>query len=157
MHLDDRIQQTPGWKFNEWELKGVPLRVEIGPKEVQAGEVVVARRDNQEKMKMKKGAVKKEVKKLLEEIQKGLLSRSSQFLKENTFRVDDYGEFKKVMKAQKGFLSAFWCESRECEDKIKEETKATNRCLPMGTKKEKGKCVYCGKESAYRWLFGQAY
>ncbi|MDP3994339.1 MAG: proline--tRNA ligase [bacterium] len=155
--IDDRLAQTPGWKFNEWELKGVSLRIEIGPKELETDEVVVVRRDNGEKMKKEFRDLRIEVEKLLESIQNILLENSKKFLAENTHRVDDYGEFKEIMKTKRGFISAFWCDCSDCEEKIKNETKATIRCLPQDSKKEKGPCIYCGGQSDHRWLFGQSY
>lgn len=162
--VDDRQEQTPGWKFNEWELKGVPVRLEVGKEEVRSGMVTVVRRDSGEKVKSKidlpagkAGNLKSKIEELLKDIQGNLLDQSESFLKENTRNADTYREFKKIMETKRGFIRAFWCENRECEDKIKEETKATVRCLPLDVKEEKGKCVYCDKEAKHRWLFGQAY
>ncbi|MBI4100452.1 proline--tRNA ligase [Candidatus Microgenomates bacterium] len=155
--LDNREEQSPGRKFNEWELKGVPIRLEIGPKEIETEEVLIVRRDNGEKIKVGNEDVLQTVKKLLEEIQTNLLNRSRKFLEENTLDVENYEDFKKVMSSKRGFIRAFWCEDPKCEEKIKEETKATTRCLPLDSPEENGKCIYCGKDAVHRWLFGQAY
>ena len=92
-----------------------------------------------------------------EEIQNGLLAKHKKFTEENTHEINTYQEFKEIMEGPKGFISAFWCENPECEKKIKDETKASTRCLPLDFKEEKGKCIYCGKEAHHRWLFAQAY
>lgn len=155
--IDNRDTKSVGWKFNEWELKGVPVRIEIGQKEIESGELTVYRRDKGEKFKMQKSKVKIEVKTVLEEIQKNLFNNHKEFTEKNTFVVDSYDEFKTIMKTTRGFIRAFWCEDKECEAKIKEETKATTRCLPLGAVSEKGKCIYCGKPATHRWLFAQAY
>lgn len=155
--LDDREEQTPGWKFNEWELKGIPVRLEIGPKEVAAEEVLLVRRDTNEKLKIKNEKLSWEIKRILEEIQNNLLSRSRKFLEENTFDAFSYEEFKKIMEGKRGFIRAFWCEDQGCEDKIKAETKATTRCLPLDSKNEEGQCILCGRPAIHRWFFGQAY
>ena len=97
------------------------------------------------------------VKKHLSIIQEERLKKSQEFLKNSTFEVVDYKKFQEIMKDKRGFIKAFWCESPECEKSIKTETKATIRCLPLDAKKEKGKCVYCGKPSIHRWIFAQAY
>jgi len=159
VELDERRQYSPGWKFNEWELKGVPLRIEIGNEEVSKNYLTVVRRENSEKSKIKNQKSKTQIKiqKLLDEIQDNLYTRAEKLLKENTHKVDDYKEFKKIMKEKKGFLWAFWCGNPKCERKIKEETKATIRLLPLQAKKQKGKCIYCGKKAQNLWLFAQAY
>jgi len=157
VEIDARTEYSCGWKFNEWELKGAPLRIEIGPRELKAKEATFVRRDNGEKTKVKISKLNSEVKNVLEDIQKGLFEKSKKHLKENTREASSYEEFKKIIENEKGFVKAFWCESAECEAKIKEQTKATTRCLPHDAKKEKGKCIYCGKDSCYKWVFAQAY
>jgi prolyl-tRNA synthetase len=155
--LDDREEETPGWKFNEWELRGVPIQMMIGQEEVKKQIVTLGRRDEQKKWQVRLNLVVEEVKKTLDQIQESLFSKAEIFLRENTFEVDDYSEFKEIMKDKRGFIKAFWCEDPQCEAKIKEETKATSRLLPLDAKKEKGKCVYCGKTAQHRWYFAQAY
>lgn len=155
--VDDREEQSPGWKFNEWELKGVPVRLEVGSRELESGELVAVRRDLGDKIKVPKNQVRKVVTTLLEDIQDNLLGCSEKMLRENTREVETYEEFKELMGSKRGFISAFWCERKDCEEKIKEETKATVRCLPLVAKEEEGTCVYCGKKATHRWLFGQSY
>lgn len=155
--VDERKEYTPGWKFNEWELRGVPLRIEIGSKEVDGGNVTLVRRDKSLKLKVQSVKLQLKVKNLIEEIQKDLWGKAKHFLEENTHLVDSYEEFEKIMAGKRGFINAFWCGDPECEKKVKKETRASIRLLPQGAKKEAGKCVYCGKKAEYRWLFGQAY
>lgn len=155
--IDSREAKTVGWKFNEWELKGVPVRIEVGKREVEAGEFTVVRRDTGEKFKVQSSKFKTEIKKLLDDIQQNLLEKNKKFMKENTHTVDTYQEFKTIMSTTKGFLRAFWCEDPACEKTIKEETKATTRCLPLDAKEEKGTCILCGKSAKFRWYFAQAY
>ncbi len=157
VEIDLREEYSIGWKFNEWELKGVPLRIEIGPKELKNKEATLVRRDNGEKSKVKFSKLSNEVKKLLDAIQKDLFEKSKNYLKGNIREASNYNVFKKIMENEKGFIQAFWCENVECEVKIKEETKATTRCLPYNAKKDNGKCIYCGKPADHKWLFAQAY
>lgn len=155
--IDDREEKRLGWKINEWELKGVAVRLEVGPKEVENDEVTVIRRDTGEKLKVKSEKLKIELIKILEDIQNNLFDKMIRFRNENTHQVNTYEEFKKIMLGKKGFIKAHWCEGPECEKKIKEETKATTRVLPLDAKEDKGKCVYCGKEANHLWYFAQAY
>lgn len=161
--VDQRDGESAGFKFNKWEVQGVPLRIEIGSKEAESSEVTVARRDTMEKISVKVEKLKTEVSKLLLEIQNEMLAKHKKFTEENTHTVESYDEFKKIMAGPKGFISAYWCENRECEKKIKDETKASTRCLPVdlvtGQPKEQtlGKCVLCGSKATHRWLFAQAY
>lgn len=155
--VDLQEEQTPGWRFNDWELKGAPVQMMIGPKEVQNKTVTIGRRDEQKKWEVKANNIVGEVKKTLDDIQQSLYSRAEKFKKENTYEAKNYQEFKKIMKGRRGVIKAFWCESPRCEAKIKEETKATSRLLPLDAKKEQGRCIYCGKKAVHRWLFAQAY
>ncbi|MBW3537967.1 proline--tRNA ligase [Candidatus Parcubacteria bacterium] len=157
VRVDTREDERLGFKINKWELKGVPLRIEIGQQEMESDKVTVARRDTGEKLPVLRSDVALAVPKLLDEIQAHLYHQAEQFLRENTHEAVDYHEFKRIMAGQKGFLRAFWCEDSVCEAKIKEETTATTRCLPLDSKPEKGVCVYCGKSAGHRWLFAQAY
>jgi prolyl-tRNA synthetase len=155
--IDNRKEYSVGWKFNEWELKGVPLRIEIGEKEIKEKKVTLARRDNKEKISLPFSSLAQETEKILDSIQKNLFAKSSKFVKDNTREVSDFAEFKDIMKKKKGFIRAFWCERKSCEEEIKKETKATTRCLPLETVEEKGKCVFCKKPAKRKWLFAQAY
>ena len=148
--VDVRDGESLGFKINKWELRGVPLRIEVGQKEIASGKFKMVRRDIGE-------VVEGEVQKILDQIQADMLVKQEKFLQENTHEAADYEQFKKIMESQRGFIKAFWCENAECETKIKEETKASTRCLPLEAKEENGKCVYCGKTAKYRWLFALAY
>ena len=153
--LDDREYISAGFKFNEWEKKGVPIRVEIGGRDIQKGTVTVVRRDTNEKSESSIDSLTTEISMLLSDIQENLLKRSKDRLEKNTHTVDNYEEFKSILKSkEKGFVKSYWCGSKECEDAIKYDTKATNRCkVGSGS----GKCIYCGKECDSQWLFGVAY
>lgn len=156
-HIDLREGWTPGRKFNEWELKGVPVRLEIGEKELKEETITVVRRDTGEKQIMKAKKLIKDVSKLLDEIQGSLLRSAKKFLEDNTREAKNYEEFKQIMSTKRGFIKAYWCERGECEAKIKEETKATTRAKPLDAAAGKGKCIYCGEDAKYIWYFAQAY
>src|SRR5262249_52375009 len=130
--MDDRDAYTPGWKFAEWELRGVPLRLEIGPKDIEKSQVMLARRDTREKMAAPIDGLEDRMTSLLKEIQQALYDRARQFREEHTHRVSSYEDFKKEMEGRPGFLIAAWCGSAECEAKIKAETQATLRNIPFG-------------------------
>ena len=153
--LDDRDTQSAGWKFNEYELMGVPVRIEIGPRDVEKGSVVVVRRDNREKTFVPQTGVHDEVKAILDDLQKSLLEKSKEFREENTHPIDTYDDFK--ARIDEGFLDCHWCEDDACETAIAEETKATIRCVPLAREQEQGECIYCGKPSLGRVLFARAY
>ena len=155
--IDDSDNETIGFRINKWELKGVPLRLELGPKEIEQGNVTVVRRDTGEKLVFPQQELAVKIIELLQLIQDDLYKKAEKFLKDNTHQVDNYDQFKEIISGSRGFISAFWCENAECEKKIKEETKATTRCLPLDTKEQNGKCVYCGQPAKYKWIFGQAY
>lgn len=155
--VDDGDNETFGSKINTWELKGVPVRIEIGPKELEKGIVTAIRRDTGEKKLYSANTLVQSMPKLLEEIQSNLYHDAEKFLEENTRRVDSYDEFKKILATKHGFLAALWCESEDCERNIKTETKATTSCLTLDVKDEDGTCIYCGKPAQHRWLFAQAY
>lgn len=154
---DDREDYRPGWKFNEWEKKGVPIRVEIGPKDLANEQVVIVRRDSSEKTQVSQENLKDQIITLLHKIQKDLFRKAHDFREQYTFYCDDYTEFKKVIEDPGGFFYVHWCGGRECEDRLQAETKATIRCIPMETKVEKGKCLLCGNESEERVLVAKAY
>ena len=155
--LDDRTEYTPGWKFNEWELKGVPLRMEIGPRDLKQGQVTLARRDTLERIAVKEEKIVNEVARLLEEIQNNLFCKAKKFLEENITSVKSYDEFKKVLRNKGGFIRACWCSNSDCEEKVKEETGATIRVIPFEKEKVFSKCVYCGKEAKEVVYFAKAY
>ena len=155
--FDDRDTHKPGWKFNEYELKGVPIRIAIGPKDLEKGTVEVARRDTLEKEFLQQTDVANKVEHLLEQIQANLFTKSQTFNEENTRNVDSWEEFKDVIENKPGFIYAHWDGTAETEDKIKDETKATIRCIPFDSKLEEGKCVFSGRPSKQRVLFAKAY
>ncbi len=155
--LDDRDSQSVGRKFNEWEVKGVPIRLEIGPKEMADRALTIARRDTGEKSVVERKEMIPTVEKLLETIQESLYAKAKKHLADNTRDVAEFAEFEKIMQTTRGFIRAFWCEESGCEGAIKEKTKATTRCLPLDAEKGNGKCVHCGKPATRKWLFGQSY
>jgi prolyl-tRNA synthetase len=155
--FDNRDTHKPGWKFNEYELKGVPVRIAIGPKDLEKGTVEVARRDTLEKEFLQQTDVANKVEHLLEQIQINLLTKSQTFTDENTRNVDSWEEFKDVLENKPGFIYAHWDGTAETEDRIKAETKATIRCIPFDNKQEEGKCVFSGQPSKQRVLFAKAY
>lgn len=156
VEADLRDEYRPGWKFNEHELRGVPLRIEIGPKDMEIDQVVVVRRDTREKMFIPQGKLEAEVEILLEKIQQSLYDKALMFQNDNTFSVKTLEDMKNVMRKTRGFIDTHWCESPECEEKIKTETKATVRVLPFAEEQSEGACVVCGKKGK-RAIFAQAY
>ena len=154
---DNRDTHKPGFKFNEYELKGVPLRIGIGPRDLEQGTYELARRDTLTKESIDAGRIVARIEELLEEIQQNLLDRALSYRESHITEVTDYQEFKKVLEEKGGFISAHWDGTKETEERIKEETKATIRCIPIDQKKESGMCVYSGKPSSGRVLFAKAY
>ena len=155
VHIDDRVELTPGYKFNDWELKGVPLRIEIGPKDIEKEQIVLAKRYNREKINLNFKEIEKIVT-ILDEIQKDMLKIAKIKAKENTSIISNYTEFKsKIVKG--GFLYAYWCGKVECETKIKEETGADIRVIPFESKNTDGKCMYCQEQSITIPIFARGY
>ena len=154
---DDRDTQKPGWKFAQYELQGVPVRIAIGPKDLEKGSVELARRDTLKKEFIAQEDVVSKVKGLMTEIQENLHQRARTFRDEHITPVEDFEEFKKVLKEKGGFISAHWDGTAETENRIKELTKATIRLIPFDGEKEEGTCVYTGKPSVGRVLFAKAY
>jgi prolyl-tRNA synthetase len=155
--LDDRDTHTPGYKFNDYELKGVPIRLGIGPKDIEKGTVELARRDVLTKSFVSQDDLASHVKNLISEIQSNLFDRALAFRESHTTVCDSYEDFKKILESKGGFISAHWDGTAETEMKIKQETKATIRCIPIDKKKQEGKCIYSGKPSSQRVLFAKAY
>lgn len=154
---DNRDTHKPGWKFNEYELKGVPVRLAIGPKDLEKGTVELARRDTLEKSFVKVEDVVETVQGLMTEIQDSLYNKAFQFREENTTEVNSWEEFLDVLENKGGFLSAHWDGTPETEEKIKEACKATIRCIPLDAPEEDGKCIFSGAPSKRRVLFAKAY
>ena len=154
---DNRDTHKPGWKFNEYELKGVPVRIAIGPKDVEKGTVEIARRDTLEKEFISNDEVVEKVRALMEDIQKNLYKKALDFRSENTTEVDSYDEFKRVLDEKGGFILAHWDGTAATEEKVKNETKATIRCIPLDDNDEPGSCMVTGEPSARKVLFARAY
>ncbi|MCX7740118.1 MAG: proline--tRNA ligase [Meiothermus sp.] len=156
VHLDDRDQYSPGYKFNEWELKGVPLRLELGPRDVEEGTVVLASRLGGKETLRQEGLAER-LKERLEQFQQDLYRRALEFREAHTWTVDSYGEFRE--RVERGFVRAFHCGDADCEKQIKTETTATTRCIPFDEPEAEGFCIRCGRPSAYgkRVLFAKAY
>jgi prolyl-tRNA synthetase len=156
--VDEREGQSPGFKFNDWEMRGVPLRMEIGPKDVAKGSVVLARRDRpgkEGKSFVSQEGIAESVERLLTEIQKALFDRALEFRNSHTFEPKSVEDFQAAV--EKGFARSQWCGDAKCEEQIKEQTKATLRCIPMEQPGGSGACLFCGKPSTEVAIFGKAY
>jgi prolyl-tRNA synthetase len=154
---DDRDTNKPGWKFANYELKGVPVRIAIGPRDIENSTVEIARRDTLEKETIPMNGIEAHIGRLLDDIQKNIYLKASEFRKANTFSVDKWDDFINILDNQGGFIMAHWDGTAETEEKIKEETKATIRCIPFNAPEEDGKCIYSGKPSKKRVLFARSY
>ena len=155
--IDDRDHYRPGWKFNEWEKRGVPLRVEMGPKDLADNKVVLVRRDTGEKRPVPQANLIDEIEKELQVMQKALYQRALEYREQYTFYEDTYDAFKQKIEDPGGFFWIHWCGERSCEDRLQEETRATIRAIPMERKTEAGRCLLCGKASKERVLVAKAY
>lgn len=155
--LDDRDTYKPGWKFNEYEFKGVPVRIAIGPRDVENGTLEVARRDTLEKEIYQMADIESKVEHLLEAIQSNLYQKALAFREQSTYKADTWEEFVDILDNKGGFIYAHWDGTAETEQKIKEETKATIRLIPLDALSEEGKCIYSGKPSSCRVVFARAY
>ncbi len=157
VHLDDRDTHKPGWKFNEYELKGVPVRIAMGPRDLENETVELARRDTLEKEFLQQSDLAIKVKHLLEVIQQNLFNKALDFREENTHRADSWEEFTDLIGNRGGFVYAHWDGTPETEEKIKEMTRATIRCIPLDGREEEGKCILTGAPSTRRVVFAKAY
>ena len=155
VQVDDREGLSPGYKFNDWEMKGVPIRIEIGPKDIEKQSIVVAKRYNREKINLEFSEIGKIVS-ILDEIQKSMLEKAREQAKENTKNISDYTEFKSKIE-EGGFFNAPWCGKLECEEKIKEDTGADIRVIPFGSEDTNSKCMYCGEKSESIPIFARGY
>ncbi len=155
--FDDSDNKKPGWKFAEYEMKGVPVRLAMGPRDLENGTVEVARRDTLSKEVVSLEGISEYIDNLLSEIQQGIFNKALDFRTKNITKVDTWDEFNETLKRKGGFIWAHWDGTSETEDKIKAETKATIRCIPLDNEQEEGVCVYSGKPSKQRVLFGLAY
>ncbi len=156
VELDDR-DQSPGWKFNEWELKGVPVRLEIGPRDIEAGACMIFRRDTFEKESKPLAGIADQINAILEDIQKNMLGAARNFREERTFDAANWDEFMQGIESGKGFVRAMWCEDAQCEAEIKEKTGVTTRCKPFDQKNLSDVCVHCGKPAKTMMYFAKAY
>ena len=154
---DNRTSHKPGWKFNEYELKGVPLRIAIGPKDLEKGTVELARRDTLQKQIVSMDEVSNLVPSLLTEIQEQLYNKALKYRDEHVTYVDDFDTFKELLDSKTGFFACHWDGTSQTEDKIKDLTKATIRCIPIDNNGERGKCIVTGKDSERMVVFGKAY
>ena len=156
VHIDDRNGLSPGYKFNDWEMKGVPIRIEIGPKDIEKQSIVMAKRYNREKTSMKFTEIEK-ITTILDEIQKNMLETAKKQSNDNTLDISDYAEFKSRIEKEGGFINAPWCGKLECEEKIKEETGADIRVIPFGSENKDMKCMYCQEQSTSVPIFARGY
>jgi prolyl-tRNA synthetase len=154
--LDER-DERPGWKFSEWELRGVPLRLEIGPKDIEKGQVLIARRDTREKLPLPMDGLAERLRSLLEDVQRSLLERARAFRDERTQRATSYEEFKQLMEGRPGFVIAAWCGAADCEAQIKADTQATIRNMPLSSGVPDGNCVRCGSRATAEAWFAKSY
>jgi prolyl-tRNA synthetase len=156
--VDDRTEVTPGYKFNDWEMRGVPLRIEIGPKDIQQGTIMTARRDKpgrDGKASISQVQIAEAVRLLLEDIQRSLLERATSFRNSHIVEPKDYDELTQAVQAGWGYV--YWCESEACEQRLKEETKATTRCIPLDPPDGPGTCVICGKPAEHKVYIAKSY
>jgi prolyl-tRNA synthetase len=158
LKIDRREEVTPGFKFNDWEMRGVPLRIEIGPKDVQKGTLAFGRRDvpgKAGKTFVRQTQLEPQVAEALQSIQASLFDRALAFRRAHTFEPNDYDELKSVV--DKGWAYSWWCGDAECETRVKDETKATTRCIPLDQEPGQGVCIVCGKPATEKVIFGRAY
>ena len=156
-YLDTRDQYTPGYKFNDWEMKGVPIRIEIGPRDIENNECIIVRRDTNEKIVTKIDKIVETIKNTLEDIHKNMYNQCKKRLEEKTTTAYNLDEFINKMNENQGFIKAMWCGSEKCENKIKELTSAKSRCLPFNQEKISDTCVCCGKKADKLVIWGRQY
>lgn len=153
----DDSDKSPGWKFSEQEMRGIPIRVEIGPKDIEAGKCIICRRDNGEKTEVSLDGLEEAVAKILEDIQKSMFRKAKAHLEAHTYTARTRKEFIKTFAEKAGFVKAMWCGETECEEKIKEDMAVTSRCMPYGQECLSETCVYCGKPAKKMVYWGKAY
>lgn len=154
--LDDS-DKSPGWKFSEHEMKGVPIRLEIGPRDIENNQCILARRDTGEKITVSLDTIEEEITKLLKAIHDGLYEKALNFREEHTYTAENYDEFARMLEETPGFIKAMWCGETECEEALKEKTGATARCIPFEEENISDKCVCCGKPAKHMVYWGKAY
>ena len=153
----DDSDKSPGWKFSEQEMRGIPIRVEIGPKDIEAGQAVLVRRDTREKYVVAFDEIAEKAGELLETIQKDMFEKAKAHRDANTHSAANWEEFKEIIDTKQGFIKAMWCGETECEEAIKEETGASTRCMPFEQENLGCNCVHCGKPAVKMVYFGRAY
>lgn len=153
----DVSDKTPGWKFAEYEMKGIPVRLEIGPKDIENNCCVLVRRDNGEKMTASLDNIEETLAKLLDDIQSSLYNKALMHREKHTYIAENYDQFREIVETKPGFVKAMWCGNEECENKIKEDTGATSRCMPFEQEQISDKCVCCGKKAKALVYWGRAY
>ena len=153
----DDTDKSPGWKFSEQEMRGIPVRIEIGPRDIEANKAVLARRDTGEKIEINLDDLETEVANLLDKIQVEMLERARAHREEHTYTATDYADFLDILENKPGFVKAMWCGDRACEDKVKEDATATSRCMPFEQEKLSDKCICCGKPASKMVYWGKAY
>ena len=153
----DETDKSPGFKFAEQEMRGIPLRVEIGPRDIAEGKCVVVRRDTREKIACDIASLPEKISELLPQIQSDMYERAKKHLEEHTFEAPDKETFEALFEGTKGFVKAMWCGSRECEEKIKEDYSVTSRCIPYKQQHLSDVCVCCGKPATKMVYWGRAY
>ena len=147
--MDDRAEVTPGFKFNHWELRGVPVRIEIGPRDIENNECIIFRRDTLEKETISLDKLDEKIAFLMEDIQNNMLKMAEENLENRTFYAHDFEEYKKLFSEREGFAKIMWCGDRACEDKVKEENATTFRCIPFEEDKFQDVCSICGKKAKH--------
>ena len=157
VELDDRMQYTPGYKFNYWELKGVPIRIEIGPRDIENNKCVIVRRDTFEKIDCSLDNLENEVSKLLDEIQQNMFDMCKANMEKRTNVAHNMTEFKEALDKNQGFVKAMFCGDPECEEKIHQETMAKSRCIPFEEEHIDDKCVYCGRPAKHMVYWARQY
>ncbi|MCF6096731.1 proline--tRNA ligase [Thermovorax subterraneus] len=157
VELDDRDEYTPGWKFNEWEMKGVPVRLEIGPRDLAQNQVLLVRRDTNEKIQVKESDLVNYLNILLEDIQTNMFKQAKKFMDDNTNTATNFDELKELLINKRGFVKAMWCGDSECEKRVKEETTATLRCVPFEQEEISDRCAVCGREAKKMVYFAKSY
>ena len=159
IHVDDREEYTSGWKFNEWEIKGVPLRINVGPKDIEKNQAEFVRRDTKEKSLVKRAKLTEDVISILDQIQNNLLFRAKKLLEENLTKTTSYDTLKSILEKKGGFILTGWCGDQKCENRIKEETGADIRVIPFEGQQESKStvCVYCHRAAKKMAIFARAY
>ncbi|MDF2880484.1 MAG: proS [Clostridiaceae bacterium] len=153
----DISDKMPGWKFNEYEMKGIPVRVEVGPKDIENNQVVLVRRDTREKLFVSMDELETKITELLEDIQKSMFEKAKQHRDKSTYTAVNLDEFKEIAEIKPGFIKAMWCGDKACEEKLKEVAGVTSRCIPFEQEKLSDKCVCCGREAKHMVYWGKAY